>query len=171
VLFMSGHWPTKGIFLLPQIFEAVKKEIRQVRFFVLGRETYYTLWLRRRIGPEVRIVGYTDPEPYLKRSCILLHPAVYDAFSCAVLEAMASGLIPIISDRTGVKEFVGRISGKLVLKLDPELFADRVIEILNMPLSQKKELSNELRERALSPYFTEWYSVEKFKRSFIELLR
>lgn len=171
ILFIADHWPTKGIFLLPSIFKLVKKDVKDAKFFILGRSTRYTSWLRRKDleSEGFHVVGYKDPAAYFRQCCILLHPAVYDSFSCVVIEAMSAGLIPIISNRTGAKEILKEYQGKLVLKLDVESFADRIIEILNMPLEEKLMLSRELRKRALSDQFTRSYSIKKFKRTFLKL--
>ena len=93
------------------------------------------------------IIGYSRPELYFKQSCILLHPAIYDAFPVVVLEAMAAGLIPIISDRTGSAEILKEYYGKLVLRLDPELISEKIIDILTMSLDEKVELSQKIRKR------------------------
>ena len=117
------------------------------------------------------IIGYEKPEQYFKQSCILLHPAIYDSFPVAVLEAMASGLIPIISDRTGSAEILKEYYGKLVLKLDPELISERIIDILTMPLDEKVELSQKIRRKALNPLFRKEISIHRFRKSLINILR
>jgi len=83
----------------------------------------------------------------LKQGCILLHPAIYDPFPVVVLKAMAAGLIPIISDRTESAEILKEYYGKLVLKLDPELISEKIIDILTMSLDEKVELSQKLERR------------------------
>jgi glycosyltransferase involved in cell wall biosynthesis len=52
---------------------------------------------------------------------VLLHPTIYDAFGLVVAEAMAHGLVPVVSDQAGVAELLtDRVSGWVVRPRRPE---------------------------------------------------
>lgn len=125
---------------MPKIFHHVKEEINDAKLFVLGNETEYTGWLRSFNSKDFQVIGFAKPEPYLEKSSILIHPAFYDTFSVAVVEAMASGVIPIVTEKTGAKEAVKNVSRRLVVKQDPKLIADRIVEILSLSHEEKLKL-------------------------------
>ncbi len=171
LVFIGNHHPIKGIMLLPEIFQYVRREIRDVKLYVLGRKTRYTVWLKKYENEDFKIVGYDpNPEKYFMNASVLIHPALYDAFGVVVIEAMASGVIPVITNRTGSKEFVERVSRDLVVEVDPEKIAERVIDVLLMPQDEKAVLSDKLRSLALNPIFTREYSIFSFKKAFYRIV-
>jgi len=170
LVFTAAHLPIKGIELLPKIFTMVKKEVSNVRLFVLGRESKYTWWLKSFSSGGFQVIGFTKIEPYLQKSSILVHPALYDTFSIAVIEAMASGVIPIVTEKTGAKEAVKNVSERLVVKPDPKLIADRIIEVLSLPHEEKLKLSSLCRKEALKTKYTKEYSVSRFMAAFNRLV-
>jgi UDP-glucose:(heptosyl)LPS alpha-1,3-glucosyltransferase len=52
------------------------------------------------------VSGLPDLTPAYAASDVLLHPTIYDAFGLVVAEAMACGLVPIVSDQAGVADHV-----------------------------------------------------------------
>ncbi len=176
IVFISAHQLTKGVDLLPLIFYYIKREVRDVKLFILSRESEYTKILhafRKILGYEdFRIIGYAkDIREYLSKSTLLLHPARYDSFGVIVIEAMASGIIPIVTYKTGASEVVRKVSEKLVVKsLEPNIIAERVVEMLNLSYYEKKELSEICRNEALKPIYSKYYSINVFKRSFLDIV-
>lgn len=132
VIFIGTNYYMKGILFLPRIFKKVRQKIPDVEFIIIGRKTYYTKLIEPYASSKFRILGFvTSLIPYLTKAKILIHPAIYESFGIAPLEALAAGVLPIVSDRTGSKEFIGKISSDLVLKLDLNNFSDKIIELLN----------------------------------------
>jgi glycosyltransferase involved in cell wall biosynthesis len=64
----------------------------------------------------------------LSRAHIFILPSASDAFAYTVIEALASGAVPIVSARVGAGEIVRRVDERLVLDLDG--FADRFLALL-----------------------------------------
>ena len=51
----------------------------------------------------------SDLAPVFATASVYLHPGRGDAFPLSVLEAMAAGLVPIVSEWTGAKEVVEQV--------------------------------------------------------------
>jgi UDP-glucose:(heptosyl)LPS alpha-1,3-glucosyltransferase len=65
--------------------------------------------------------GLPDLTPAYGAADVLLHPTIYDAFGLVVAEAMAHGVIPLVSDQAGIAELVtDRVSGWVVRPRRPE---------------------------------------------------
>ena len=68
-------------------------------------------FLRRKLAADPRIkILPGDPLPWLHRADVLIHPSFEDGLGIAPLEALACGLPVIVSEDTGMKEYV--VSGK-----------------------------------------------------------
>jgi len=105
---------------------------------------------------------------YFEKCSIYVHPADFEPFGVAPLEAMYSGLIPIISKDVGLGEMFDRkLAGLLILKNnDPEEIAKKVREIYN--LKNKTEIIQKCR--ALAKSWTREKSLKLFKKSFSDVL-
>jgi UDP-glucose:(heptosyl)LPS alpha-1,3-glucosyltransferase len=104
ILFVSNNFRMKGlVFLIKALGEIKKENSPPFKLLILGRdrkEPYLRLAKKRGILEEIIFAGPTDePEKYYGAADFLAHPAFYDSFSLAVLEAIASGL-PVITTRT-----------------------------------------------------------------------
>jgi glycosyltransferase involved in cell wall biosynthesis len=73
--------------------------------YILGRNTEHLTGLVKH-KDKIKIVGYDDPKKYFNKCCYYMHNARFEAGGAIVLEAMASGLIPIVSINTGNKDFL-----------------------------------------------------------------
>ena len=72
-----------------------------------GMEKY----LRRKSAADPRIkILSGDPLPWLHRADVLVHPSFEDGLGIAPIEALACGVPVIVSEDTGMKEYV--VSGK-----------------------------------------------------------
>jgi len=103
---------------------------------------------------------------YFNASCIYLHCARGDAFPHSVLEAMAAGLIPIVSEWTGAKEAVCRVDPTLVCTLDADRISARVLEILALSTQDKQVLSD--RARSVAREYSQAHAIASFKKAFAE---
>jgi len=108
--------------------DVVLKAVAQapaVRLLVVSRselEPYQALAQHLGVAERVWWVnGLEDLTPAYAASDVLLHPTIYDAFGLVVAEAMAHGVVPILSRAAGVSEFVtDRESGWMVRPRHPE---------------------------------------------------
>jgi len=171
VVFIGAHYPMKGIKLLPLIFKRVRRKIPDVKFLIIGKETYYTKWLRLYSSDNFEILGYVKSlVPFLKKAKLLIHPAIYESFGISPLDALAAGVVPIVSYRTGSKEFISKVSNELVIKLDIDSFANKIVELLT---NEDLRLDLAMRGREIirkEKELRKEYSVTRFLNIIKELL-
>jgi glycosyltransferase involved in cell wall biosynthesis len=88
-------------------------------------------------------VTWFPPEPHsrlskrIRQHDIYLFPSLEDGFPNTLVQAMASGLIPMTTNENGVSELIqNNVSGFVMPKVDSELWASKLLEIEN----QKEQL-------------------------------
>jgi len=93
-------------------------------------------------------------------SDILVYPSYYDTFSLTVLEAMATGVVPIVSSTTGSSEIINNGIDGFVFHSDKEL-----VEILNsIEKIDLDSMKRRARQKALQ------FSWVRIAKSLIEML-
>ena len=111
VAFVGGGFRRKG---LPRLIEALPEVLRahpRLTLLVVGRDSARRE-LERRAGElgvahGIRFLGRrTDPEVCYAAADLYCLPTWYDSFGFSVLEAMATGLPVITTDRAGAAELV-----------------------------------------------------------------
>jgi len=149
----------KGNDLMLNVFKEIKKDFPNTRYYLLGKGEL----------PEevegVKKVGYTkEIEKYLEKSSIMLHLSRADAFPLAVLEAMASGVVPIISEKVGTKEILKKVDPSLIVK-NKEEATKKAKELLNYnkklnKLSKlcKKEVAKLTKEKQIKKFQDAFWS-------------
>lgn len=127
---------TKGIPLLLDAFQALDHRDAELRLVgaCASRAMEALLDRRRAADPRIR-VGFGDPLPHLHRADVLVHPSYEDGLGLAPLEALACGVPVIVTDQTGMKEYVqeGR-NGFVVAAGDVNATVDRLRQVLARPL-------------------------------------
>lgn len=99
----------------------------------------------------------------LSKASIYVHPALYEPFGLAPLEAALSGCALVLSDIPTLRE----VWGDAAMWCDPHSglsIASAINELSRDPV-QLKEYAERSRKRALE------YSLERFGRSYLELYR
>lgn len=112
VVTVSRFAPEKNLEMIPYL----AKRLDNVRFIVIGNLHYKELHSRllkqiRDFGVEERVVLMTDvPKTQLRQilldSKVYLHSAMNEHFGVSIIDAMASGCVPITHDSGGPKMFV-----------------------------------------------------------------
>lgn len=104
-------------------------------------------------------------ENYLKDANIYVHSAYYEPFGIVIIEAMASGLPVVCLDGKGNRDIIKEgETGYMIFENDPELFANRVIEIY----SDKNKYSK-MSENAQK--FASTYDIKNYVDSLLDLYR
>jgi glycosyltransferase involved in cell wall biosynthesis len=104
----------------------------------------------RGLEGRVRHFGkVADPAPYYRSADFFVHPTFYDACANTVLQAMASGLPCIVSERDGASEFVAEGESGLRLEnpADTTALHGRVTEMLTLSPEQRERMGTAARER------------------------
>ena len=95
---------------------------------------------------------------------IYLQYSISEGFCNAVLEAQAMQLLCIVSDAEGLSENVlNEKSGWVVPKKNPDLLVKKIIEVVALSESKKKEICTFARERILKDF-----TIESQSKQFVE---
>jgi UDP-glucose:(heptosyl)LPS alpha-1,3-glucosyltransferase len=148
VLFLGSGFRRKGLDSLIASFPQIKKEVPQAVLIVAGKDGIQSYReMAKSLGVERNIL-FLGPTQRAKElyaaSDLFALPTIYDPFSNACLEAMATG-IPVLTTRAnGVAELIyDQQNGFLVQDpLNPEEIAEKVLAFY---MSSEKHL---LREKA-----------------------
>ena len=136
------------------------------KMYILGNTEYIKdLYEKNKNTDNLIFTGFTDPKRYLSKSLFLLHPARFDPGPNVILEAMAAGVIPIISYRTGRVEIVSKVDSSLIINsFNPEDYACKLNELLKMDEEELKCLSNKCKK--VAKLYHKKYKPENFKEFF-----
>lgn len=126
---------------LVDVIEKLKIRGYNVSLDLLGGgeefETVKEKIIKKDLMNEIHLHGFVDNvEEYLKKAHVYVHPAYYEPFGLVFLEAMAAGLPVVCLDGRGNRDIIEQgKNGFMIFEQDPDLFADKIIEVL-----QSKEL-------------------------------
>lgn len=126
---------TKGLPVLLNAFEGIPAP---AELTIVGgwatryMKTYMQSWLARE--PRLRMAP-GDPLPALHAADVFVHPSYEDGFGYAPVEAMACGVPVIVTEDTGMKEYVTEgENGHIVPTGDVEALRDRLVHLRRHPL-------------------------------------
>ncbi len=134
---LANFYPTKG---LTYLIEAAKILIKDnklpIKFLILGdgkeRQKLMDLIDDHKLNDSVFLPGYlADADKYLKAFDIYACSSVKEGFPYSILKAMSAGL-PVVSTKVGgIPEIITeRVNGSLVPAKDPQVMADKIIELI-----------------------------------------
>jgi glycosyltransferase involved in cell wall biosynthesis len=163
----------KGHEYLLQAAVGLRKEIPGVRFVLVGQGP-----LEQEVRAQVRhhglddtviFAGHRSDVPRVVRACdVFAMASLYEGLSIALLEAMAVGTPPVVTDAGGQAEVVGDgRDGLVVAPRQPEALAAAIGSLLRDP-ARRDRLGRAARERAAS--FDIRASVERAEEVYARLL-
>ncbi|MFB3882098.1 MAG: glycosyltransferase family 4 protein [Armatimonadota bacterium] len=144
VLHTGGLHPRKNVARLIDAYAAVSKQMEAPPLVIAGGRDP-----RRETGKGVPDVIFTGQlcegvMPALYRAAtVVVYPSLYEGFGLPILEAMASGVPVVTSDRSSMKE----VAGEAALLVDPE-DVDDIVRALTRVLSDDV-LRNELVQKGV----------------------
>ena len=101
---------------------------------------------------------------YFKKSHFYLQYSLQEGFCNAVLEAQSMGVLPIVSNAEGLSENVlNNITGWVIQKNSPKLLAEKIVEVINLPDSNKEKIRKQAIERIKKEF-----NIEKQQKEFID---
>jgi colanic acid/amylovoran biosynthesis glycosyltransferase len=107
-------------------------------------------------------LGHEEINKKMEEADIYLQTSLEEGFCVSALEAQAKGLLCVVSDAEGLKEnILDGVTGWIVPKRSPVKFADKIIEIMNMSLEERKRVTANARLRVESEF-----KIENQKNKF-----
>ena len=170
-------WRTyyKGLDLMINAFGKAFESNSSLKFVIVGEWTVQlqdrlTSALSANCKKAINFVGHTkEIDKYLSEATFYFHTARGDAFPTVVLEAMAAGLIPLVSEWTGSKEVINDLNEDLVIPLNESLISDKLLELSNMAIDDRKMLSKNAKER--SKKYTEGFALKHYQDTFNSIIK
>ena len=106
----------KGVDVLFSAFKIVKQKFPDSELNIVGKMKGLKLYEDDR---EIKVLGFVkDIISIMKSSSLYVHLGRGDAFPVSSMEAMLAGLPTIVSNETGTKEIVKKVSKKLIAPLN-----------------------------------------------------
>lgn len=137
-LILTGRLaPIKRIDVFLRAVKGVVSKIPNVKAVIVGdgklRDELRDLSLALGIDANVSFVGYqADVEVWLRKSKVFILTSDSEGLSLSMMEAMMCGLPAIVSDVGDLGDLVENgVNGYLVPRRVPELFAERIVELLS----------------------------------------
>jgi glycosyltransferase involved in cell wall biosynthesis len=170
---VANFKPHKGYQYLLQAAQEVKNAISDVRFVLVGRGPVEEEMRQKAsalgLDGSVIFTGYREDAPVLMRSFdVFVLPSVEEGLSIALLEAMALGAPPIVTNVGGLPEVVD--DGKHGIVVPPRNGAAlaRAIESVLRDENLRERLRRAARERAAD--FDIRKAVKRMESTYVELL-
>ncbi|WP_297889731.1 glycosyltransferase [Sulfurihydrogenibium sp.] len=143
VLYVGRVSKEKDLDVFIQVYEKMKNNSK-VKFAIVG-DGPYRKELESTYGDKIAFTGFLEGEALAKAYAsadFFLFPSTTETFGNVVLEAMASGLIPLVSDKGAAKEnIVKDITGFVVENNNPDEY-----RILIERLIQNESLRNNIKK-------------------------
>jgi glycosyltransferase involved in cell wall biosynthesis len=133
---------TKGIGVLLEAFRQLP--IRRAELYLVGGWTSRPM--RRRcieaVERDSRIrISPGDPVPVLQEADVYVHPTFEDGYAYSAVEALACGVPVVVTDQTGMKEYVREgENGYVVATGNAEALLERMLAVQQHPLRSTKSL-------------------------------
>jgi glycosyltransferase involved in cell wall biosynthesis len=163
ICFVGHIAENKGADLLPDIFLKVLAEYREARMTIVGRGPLEK-YLKERFGENgilgkctfTGAISREEVAAVLRKCSMLLLPTRIEGFGLSVVEAMMSGVVPIISRLKGITDEIvdDGATGVLVQPNDTTAFAAAMVELLKNP-KKLRAMSASARETAVQRYSAE----------------
>jgi glycosyltransferase involved in cell wall biosynthesis len=141
IVYVGSITVMKGIPILLEAFSRLSGQDIQLTLVggwaTHGMRRYIQSWLAR--DPRIQIAP-GDPLPHLHRANVCAHPTYEDGFAYAPMEALACGVPVIVTEDTGMKEYVQEgVNGYVVPTGNWEALLERLINCKQNYLTGKTQ--------------------------------
>jgi glycosyltransferase involved in cell wall biosynthesis len=155
VVAVGGLWPRKGFDILIKALALAARDVKALHVVIAGEghemEALTRLASELGVAEHVSLVGRIrrDELPTLYRSAMVAcHPARFDNYPTALIEAMSCGVPVLVSEMGSMPEIVGD-AGMIHRVGDIEALGRQLVEITTNP-ALRRQLAAEARSRALA---------------------
>jgi len=160
---------------LIRIYEKLRSELgNNVYMYIIGRpierkykKLYNKLLHYSRKKKKFKVLGhlpYTIVCKIFRKCCFFIYPANLKSFGLPVIEAMAAGLIPVVTKTTGARDFVYAVDKRLIVSRIEDM-VKVLLELYTYKASELSEWSKRAKEIALA------WNKERAKIHYITRLR
>jgi len=143
---------TKGIALLLEAFDRLSVSNAELRIMGGWSTRSVRRRLQSRIAQDPRItVQPGDPLPVLQKADVFVHPSYEDGFGYAPMEALACGVPVVVTEDTGMKEYVrDGVNGFVVPTGSVDAIVAALESLIRSPLARCSSLIPEITDPAFS---------------------
>ncbi|MBC7694098.1 MAG: glycosyltransferase family 4 protein [Burkholderiales bacterium] len=165
----------KGLDLMIKAFSMAFAKDADLCFYILGhwedeQRKKLVSQYSKEVGQAIIFTGNVDNiEKYFAESSLYLHCSRGDAFPTSTIEAMVAGLPTIVSEWTGTKEIIEKISDQFITKLDENEIADKISWYFNLPLVEKSQYSDKFR--SIAKNYSEATAVQHYISIFDKFIQ
>lgn len=152
--------------LLVKAFQKIRKRHRDAILTVIGRG--WPAYFKDFDLDGITITGETYIlEPYLEKSTFYVHPGELEASGLAVLESMVAGLIPLISDKTGLPDAAKNVDERLIFSLDE--IEEKLEWVIALSPLERQTLSQKARMVGIS--YSAENSIPFLRKELLKVLK
>jgi glycosyltransferase involved in cell wall biosynthesis len=143
---------TKGIALLLEAFDRLSVSNAELRIVGGWSTRGVRRKLQSRIAQDPRItVQPGDPLPVLQKADVFVHPSYEDGFGYAPMEALACGVPAVVTEDTGMKEYVrDGVNGFVVPTGSVDAIVAALENLVQSPLARSASLIPEITDPTFS---------------------
>jgi glycosyltransferase involved in cell wall biosynthesis len=136
IVYVGRLQVSKGVPVLLEAFQHLNDKAAELVLVGGCATTAMERYLQRRVALDRRIkICPGDPLPHLHRADVMVHPTFEDGLGLAPLEALACGVPVLVTEDTGMKEFVVSHKNGYILptgEVDP--LVDQLKQVRKHPL-------------------------------------
>ncbi|MDB2262071.1 glycosyltransferase family 4 protein [Halorubrum ezzemoulense] len=154
----------KGVDLLVEAWKEVHTQHPEAELHIVGdgHPTEY------QSVNGVNVLGYVDDlATEYGKSGLYVRPSRVDAFPVSVLESLRSGTPAIVTETTGTKSELGKISKRFIIKPNSDSLADGINWWFSLPIKTRREFS--ARSKEVGSEFDPESRKNKFSEEFRQL--
>jgi len=160
----------KGIDILLKAFNEVYKKDSEFSLTIIGDWnpddiSIVTNEFSQDVKNAIKLIPFTpNLFKYIEQSSLYLHPARGEAYGITILISMASGLPTMVSEWTGAKEVVEKVSKELIVPLDPIEISNRILWYHSISPEQIEDFS--ILSSKVGLEYNESNILSKYKDTF-----
>ncbi len=169
------HW-MKGIDYLIETASFLQASQVDFEWLVIGRgssqekERYLYHIYEKGLTDRVKLIGKKDHQETLQvlnSTDLYVQTSLNEGFCNAVLEAQALGKLSVAFNTGGLQEnIIDKKTGWLVENFNSEKLAQKIIEVIEMPAEQKKNITSFAKKRVI-----EKFNIKKQQQEFVEFYK